>query len=219
MKIVALFPYNFTLPNFEQVFWGDPERELWGRGPTAIKEFFESDAQYLLIGGGGVLVDHVDDGEDVSVQESIVEYVILCQRLSELRFPGSMMPTVKALISEEACVIIDRNYGKNTETVAIWVRDVFNRIDNGDEHNEVIVVADPAHLRALQCTQATFKDLIPRVKVVFVPSDIPYAGEPGDAVIFEAPALEKPGVRDQLQGIIDDMKKEPSIATVGRTQK
>ncbi len=218
MKIVVLYPYNFGSGNFEEVFWGIPSKGLLGRGPTALREFLQSEAEYLLIGGGAAIVK---DDRGMMRPESYTEYRILRKRLAMLASFGFSQAEITRLHNVflgGECVVVASVQGSNTETVAAWTRASFDALDRGESRNEIIVVADYAHLRAWNCTVAAFEDLIPRARVIFVPSDVPYAGEPGDAGIAEADILEQPGARDEFFQFIARYKSEAVTATVGRIQ-
>lgn len=224
MKLVVLFPYHYRADNFKDVFLGIPPKSM-GRAPTALKLFLETNG-YLLIGGGNAWVPILEGGSERE-RESLLEFEILNESIFEngpfrlgqfSYFKGSRLGHLrycfKYRVGER--ILIDVDTGRNTETVAQWVRSVFDGLGVGEADNHIFVVADYNCLRAWTETVKSFRDLIPKVQVIFVPSAIPYAGELGDVGIVEAPILQQSGAKEDFAGFIAKYRDGADIATAGR---
>ena len=208
MVFVCLFPYNPCSINWLDVFWGQPEKDLLGRGAMACLVALREKADKLLFGGGLRLLT----GEAVAQ----VKHNFLMEHIGQLASLEEAQGFVLGQLSE--IVVIDNNpTNNNTAKIAQWHRSVFNQEDLGHSRNRVIVVADYNHgPRAFNDTMAVFGDLLPRVRVELVCSDVPYDGEPGDCIIFEPPLIEAMGGREEVMGLVVHNKHKAGKAKVGQ---
>jgi len=201
--IVVPFPYDLSKPNFQNVYIGDPEKGLLGRGITAVITAFERNANVIAF-GGGVMVQ----GE----HESLFEQQALLSNLKNFKeFLPSKEAKIFDFISEHSLINFNKS-SDNTEKVAEWLTiHVLEELTNVSSNKiELCIVTDPGHLRPIQLVSKELKNFRDKVNISVVLSDTPYSNE--EMAILEGPLYKL--IKTQVDLLIEQNKQTAKTLTL-----
>ncbi|MBM4177503.1 hypothetical protein FJ208_01750 [Candidatus Gribaldobacteria bacterium] len=196
--IVAPFPFNPSNSLFKEVYIGDSERCLLGRGMTALVTAFERKADVIAF-GGGVLVNEEHES-------SLEKRAILLNLKSFQNFLPASEDCLTSFIIRHSVADV-HNGNDNTEKVADWLCELTLSILREmlpEKKIEVCIITDPSHLLPIYLVSSKLKNFRDKVEISVVLSDIPYSTE--EMIILEGPLASL--IDDQVKPLIEENKRK-----------